>query len=88
MKVKFESSFARDLRRIKDRRLQERVAEAIQRFENAENLYEMEGVKKLRDARDAYRLRIGEHRLGLLIREGAVVLVRFLDRKDIYRYFP
>ncbi len=46
-----------------------------------------EGLKKLKDAQDAYRLRIGDYRLGLLLREGAVILVRFLDRKDMYRHF-
>lgn len=88
MKVKFESSFARDLRRIQDRKLQERVGEAIQRFEDADTLFEIEGIRKLRDAQGAYRLRISEHRLGLLSRGDSVILVRFLDRKDIYRYFP
>ena len=88
MKVKFESSFARDLRRVRDRKLRRRIAEAIRRFEEAHSLLEVAGIKKLRDAHDAYRLRIGEYRLGLLVRDDVVILVRCLDRKDIYRYFP
>jgi len=88
LKVKFESSFARDLRRVRDLKLQARIADAIRRFEDIESLLEIDGLKKLKDEQDAYRLRIGEYRLGFLLRDGVVVLVRFLDRKDIYRYFP
>jgi len=51
-------------------------------------LLEIDGLKKLKGEQEAYRLRIGEYRLGFLLRSGDVVLVRFLDRKNIYRYFP
>ena len=88
MKVRFESSFARDLRRIKDRELRKRVREAIERFETATKLREVGDVRKLKGAREAYRMRIGNHRLGFLFREEEIILVRFLDRRDVYRYFP
>lgn len=88
MKLKFESSFARDLKRIKDARLRKRVAVLIERLEEAADLSEIEGIKKLKDTRDAFRLRMGDYRLGLLLRDEEVVLVRLLDRKDIYRHFP
>ncbi len=88
MRVEFESSFARDLRRLKNRKLKQQVADIINRFETAEDLYDIAGIKKLRAARDAYRLRVGDHRLGFLLRSRVVIFVRFLDRRDIYRHFP
>jgi len=33
-------------------------------------------------------MRIGDYRLGFLLRDRVVIMVRFLDRKNIYRYFP
>lgn len=88
MNVRYESSFARDLKRIKDAILRKRIAALIVRLEAASDLSEIEGVKKLKDASDAFRLRMGDYRLGFLMRDGDVILVRFLDRKEIYRHFP
>ncbi len=69
-------------------KLKARIANAIKRFEAIGSLHEIDGLKKLKDEQDAYRLRIGEYRLGFLLRDDVIILVRFLDRKDIYRYFP
>jgi mRNA interferase RelE/StbE len=88
VRVEFESSFARDLRRVRDRRLRERIAHVIEQLEAAKDLQEVEGVKKLKDAEGAYRLRIGDFRLGFLLKDRVVILVRFLDRKEVYRFFP
>lgn len=35
-----------------------------------------------------YRIRVGDHRLGLSIMDNIVVLVRFLNRSEIYKNFP
>jgi len=78
----------KDLERVRDRRLKERVRRVIERLEAAETLQEVEGVKRLRGGEGYYRIRIGDHRLGLVLEGEKVVLVRFLHRKDVYRYFP
>ena len=88
MDVKFESSFVRDLKRIQERPVRRRVARVVEHLERADDLQQISGLKKLQDAPGAYRLRIGQYRMGLIVREGVVILVRFLDRKDVYRHFP
>jgi len=35
-----------------------------------------------------YRIKIGDYRIGMTVEGNLVTLVRFLHRKDIYRYFP
>ena len=35
-----------------------------------------------------YRLKLGDYRIGLALENDIVVFVRFLDRKDIHKYFP
>jgi mRNA interferase RelE/StbE len=35
-----------------------------------------------------YRMRLGDHRVGLSVQDDVVTFVRVLPRKDIYRYFP
>jgi mRNA interferase RelE/StbE len=44
--------------------------------------------KRMKGSTNAYRIRIGNYRLGFYYIEGAVILTRFLHRKDIYKYFP
>jgi mRNA interferase RelE/StbE len=46
------------------------------------------GLKKLKGGGNYYRVRVGEYRVGLVIEGDSVTFMRFLDRKEIYRYFP
>jgi mRNA interferase RelE/StbE len=88
VKTKFKDSFGKDLKAIKDKGLMKRVKEAIEAIENAHSLADLPNLKKLKGSKNYFRQRIGDHRLGLALEDGTVVLVRFLDRKNIYKYFP
>ena len=88
MNVEFRSSFARDLKRIRDRDLRRRVGEIIELVERVQSLQEVENIKKLRGGDCYYRIRVGDYRIGLLVEGDIVTFVRFLHRKDVYRYFP
>lgn len=88
MKTAFRSSFARDLKQIKDRQVREKIAEVIEEVENAESLQQIGGLKKLSGANQFYRIRIGDYRIGLSIDSERVEFVRCLHRRDVYRYFP
>jgi len=88
LKVEFKRSFVKDLERVRDKGLKERVRQAIERVEEAQTLQEIGNVRKLRDGEQYYRIRIGDYRLGLVLEGDRVIFVRFLHRKDVYRYFP
>jgi mRNA-degrading endonuclease RelE of RelBE toxin-antitoxin system len=45
-------------------------------------------LKKLKGDENAYRIRIGDYRLGIFFDGETVIFARVLHRKDIYRYFP
>jgi mRNA interferase RelE/StbE len=62
--------------------------EAVEQFEKAHSLQSVANIKKLRGAGNYYRVRVGEHRIGLVVEGDTATLVRCLDRKEIYRYFP
>ena len=36
----------------------------------------------------AYRIRIGDYRLGFYFEDNTIFLARFLKRSDIYKVFP
>lgn len=88
MTVQFKESFVRDLRHIKDKGLSTRVRELIELVEQAPHLGQVANLKKLRGGADYYRIRVGDYRIGLTVEGDTITFVRFLHRKDIYRYFP
>ena len=45
-------------------------------------------LKKLSGYKNAYRIRIGEYRIGLYLEGDVLVFARILPRKEIYRFFP
>jgi mRNA interferase RelE/StbE len=87
VKVEFKKSFAKDLKGVDQDRL-DRVKEVIDAVEQADELSQIAGIKKLKGGGDYFRIRVGDYRLGLAVEEGTVIFVRFLNRKDIYKHFP
>jgi mRNA interferase RelE/StbE len=88
LRVEFKNSFARDLRKVKEAKIKNQVLGVIEQVENAENLHQIENLKKLRIGENYYRIKMGDFRFGLSLDNDVIIFVRFLHRKDIYRYFP
>jgi len=88
VKVEFRDSFAKDLKSIKDKGLLDRAREVVEAIEKAASLDEIHNLKKLKGGRNYFRLRIGDYRMGFVLEKGVVIFVRFLNRKDVYKYFP
>lgn len=88
MKTTFRQSFTRDLKKIKDRALLDKIKQVIERAEAAQDLNQIEDLVKLSGASGYYRIRIGDYRLGLALHGDELNFVRCLNRRDIYRYFP
>jgi len=88
VKVAFRTQFARDLKSVKDKRLLSRVREAIEGVEKANSLTDIPSLKKLKGAKNYFRLRIGDYRIGLALENNTLIFVRLLNRKEIYKYFP
>ena len=88
MKVEFRDSFVKDLKGIKDKAVLKKVKEIIETIENVHSLSGIPNLKKLKGQENYFRLRAADYRLGLVLKNDIVILVRFLNRKDIYKYFP
>jgi mRNA interferase RelE/StbE len=88
LKVVFKSSFAKDLRKIKEKKIKQQVLDIIQQVEKASNLQGINDLKQLKGFDKYYRLKMGDYRFGLILEQDTLLFVRFLHRKDIYRYFP
>jgi mRNA interferase RelE/StbE len=88
MKTIHSKNFARDLKKIKDKKILTLVANVIKAVESAPRLTDISNLEKLEGFKSAYRIRIGDYRLGCLCDAETVIFARFLHRKDIYRMFP
>ena len=88
MKTAFRKSFTRDLKKLKDNDVLERVQRVIEEVEAATNLQEIGNLKKMSGTTIFYRIRIGDYRIGAAVEGDAIEFVRCLARRDLYRYFP
>ena len=85
MKVLFERKFLKEISEVTDKRVKQALEEVLVSIEASKSLNEIVNLKKLKSEKNAYRIRIGDYRLGIYIEDK---LARFLHRKDIYKYFP
>ena len=89
MNIAIKKSFSKDLRKIHDKKLLASVYETIEQIQLAQSLKNIKHIKKMEGSKNYYRIKFGDYRLGICIdKEKTVFIVRFLHRKEIYRYFP
>lgn len=88
MNVLIDKIFAKDTNAVHDNNLINRLADCIQMIINAQGIDKISNIKKLTGYKNAYRIKLGDYRIGLIISGNQVELIRFLHRKDIYKYFP
>jgi mRNA interferase RelE/StbE len=88
VKIAFTTRFSKDLSKIKQLAVREAVGGLIDTVKSAQSLSDIPHLKKLQGADDAYRLRVGDYRIGCWYREHTLIFARIADRKDLYRMFP
>ena len=71
MKTEFKDSFLKDIRSIKDKKLLSRLEQFILTVESVDNLSQIPNLKKLKGQKNKvyYRSRIGNYRVGLIIKQ-------------------
>lgn len=88
MEVTYLKSLEKDLKKIKDKKLLKYIANVFINLEEVDTLFEVSNVKKMSGHSEAYRIRIGDYRLGIFYSEEKITIARFLKREDIYKLFP
>ncbi|MDY0781317.1 type II toxin-antitoxin system RelE family toxin [Tenacibaculum sp. IB213877] len=88
MNVIYLESLAKDLKKVKDKKLLTSLKELFLKLEETEDLFKISGVKKLSGHPDAYRIRVGNYRLGIYYSNNEITIARFVKRNDIYKLFP
>lgn len=89
MKVNYLPSFIRDLKALKKSPIYSTLQIlAFQEILNYANIDQIPNLKKLRGDDRAYRIRVGDYRIGAFIDGDTITLARVKHRRDIYRTFP
>jgi len=87
MKVEFLKKFSKDLDNISSKSVKANLLRVILLMESASSLEEIPNTKKLKGHKSAYRIRIGDYRLGFFYENENILIDRFVHRKDIYKIF-
>ena len=87
MKIEIRDTILKNIKKIakKDK---DKLQEIYNEFLKSDDINSIHGIKKLKGFENFYRLRLGNYRLGFLFEDDKIVFLRFLHRKDIYKYFP
>ena len=88
MNTIFLSRFYKDLDRIGDKYIKERLLKIIEEVESANRIYEIKNIKKLVGDKISYRIRLADYRIGLYYENNTIEFARIVHRKDIYKVFP
>jgi mRNA interferase RelE/StbE len=88
MKTEFLKQFYKDIDKLTLQNIKNDIAETIEKVEKANKTTDIKNLKKLTGYKYAYRIRIGNYRIGVFIENGVVEFARVVHRKDIYNLFP
>jgi mRNA-degrading endonuclease RelE of RelBE toxin-antitoxin system len=89
MNTEYLPSFIKDLKKLKKTPVYYEIKLLVfKTIPNYLDITEINNLTKIKGHKYAYRLRIGNYRIGIFIKDETIVFSRVLHRKEIYRYFP
>jgi mRNA-degrading endonuclease RelE of RelBE toxin-antitoxin system len=89
MKTEYLPSFIKDLKKLKSNPTYPKIKTLVMtEIPNHENLTLINNLKKIKGDDNAYRIRVGDYRIGFFLEEDKIIFSRVLHRKEIYRFFP
>jgi mRNA-degrading endonuclease RelE of RelBE toxin-antitoxin system len=87
--VSYKPAFIRDLRRLRGRPEYNRIYRLV--FEEMPGWDSLEGHRQIKcfsGPEHAYRIRLGDYRIGFHWVGEELIFSRVLHRREIYRFFP
>ncbi len=89
MKVKYLPSFIKDLKSLKSTSVYDTIQKIVfEEIPAMDNFNDLVGIKRLKSNSNAYRIRVGDYRIGFFCDGEIITFARVLHRREIYRYFP
>lgn len=90
MKIIYLKSFLKDIKKVKDPKVARKIEQLIEKLKYVDSLEDLNNVIKMKGYSIAYRIRVGDYRIGLYHNSETkeIELARFVKRNDIYKVFP
>lgn len=88
MDVIITKQFEKDTEKELSQKMRLRLADIIEELQKVSKPSEINNIKKLRGFKSAYRIKIGDYRIGFILEDNLIKLSTIMNRKEIYRYFP
>jgi mRNA interferase RelE/StbE len=85
--IEIRKSFEKDSAKL-PLQFQTTLSKIIEGIIMSEKLSEIPSCKKMRGYKSAYRIKMQNYRIGFFFENQTIELVRVINRKDIYKYFP
>jgi mRNA interferase RelE/StbE len=86
--VTFRSSFLKDIKKIKDKKVNELVLLTISEVKSAKSIKNIPKIERLVSRQPYYKIKKHPYRFGLYIENSEVEFVKFGTRQNFYRDFP
>ena len=86
--MSFLKKFSKYLDVVSTKSVKSNLLKIIIPMESIDSLENIPNTKKLKGHKSAYRIRVGDYRLGFFYENGIISIARFVHRKDIYKIFP
>lgn len=89
MNTQYLPSFIKDLKSLKSTPVFTAIKTLVfEEIPNTPDFEQLRQIKKLKGYENAYRIRVGDYRIGLTFDGEVVIFFRVLHRKEFYTYFP
>lgn len=89
MNVNYLPSFIKELKALKSTPYFKPINTLVfEEIPQLERLADLKNLKKLQGYENAYRIKVGDYRIGIVFQNGTITFCRVMHRKEIYRYFP
>jgi mRNA-degrading endonuclease RelE of RelBE toxin-antitoxin system len=85
--IEVRKSFEKDSAKLPVQ-FQNQLSRIIEGIIMSKKLSEIPSCKKMIGYKSAYRIKMHNYRIGFFFENQIIELVRVLNRKDIYKYFP
>ena len=88
MRIKYLKSAEKDVRKINSKKARASIKKILLLIKEVESLKEIPSLKKISGHPSAFRIRVGDYRIGLYYLEETIIIARIVKRNDIYKVFP
>jgi mRNA-degrading endonuclease RelE of RelBE toxin-antitoxin system len=89
MNTRYTKKFLKDLKALQSTAVYEKIcALVLEEIPSTDDLSTIANLSKLKGDDTAYRIRVGDYRIGFFWEDDEIVMSRVLHRSEIYRYFP